>query len=188
MQDEEPKSEPLFWPDGVPGNPRLAETERGRAVAVVKGEPLASGGIVSVKTTGVGKELVATAVDCSVVLEQVDWAASSLRNESVLLTQPPRIRANKRMLTGVGWPRQRPAKLCPQGPKETPSIAFLEPSGSMRSLWVWQCYRYVEYWNSKQLEQTDGKEQATNKDECQMSGCKPKDERTVTVGTETEKR
>ncbi len=57
--------------------------EPGRALAVVKGEPLSSGVIVSVKTTGVGKELVATAVDCSVVLEQVDWAASSLRNESV---------------------------------------------------------------------------------------------------------
>jgi hypothetical protein len=58
----------------------------------------------------------------------------------------------------------------------------------MRSLWVWQCYQCVEYWNLKQLEQNDGKGQATNKDECQMSGYKPKHERTGTVGTETEKR
>jgi hypothetical protein len=50
---------------------------------VLKGEPVASEVTVSVKSTGVGKRLVATAVDRSVVLEQVDWAASSLRAESV---------------------------------------------------------------------------------------------------------
>lgn len=112
-------------------------------------------------------------------------AAERISN-NILLTRPPRIRANKRMLTCVGWPRPRPAKLCPQGPKETPSIASLEPSGSMRLPWVWQWCRYVEHWNLKQLEQNDGKGQQT--DECQMSDCKPKDERTGTVGAEPEKR
>lgn len=61
VQVEEPKPESLLRPEGEPGNPELADTER--ALPLLNDEPAVSAVIVSVGTTGAGADSVATAMD-----------------------------------------------------------------------------------------------------------------------------